>query len=118
FGIDANNEVYICQMGTAGQIYKLQNSGSPDAPMPATLSQVGVFSNLANLTPSTKLIPFNINVPFWSDKAIKSRWAAIPNSTTVDFSPTGNWNFPTGSVLMKHFDYAIDDGNPSTLRRL
>src|SRR5690606_21962352 len=67
---------------------------------------------------SDKLIPYSLNAPFWSDGAIKSRWAAIPDGTTVSFYPTGDWQFPTGSVLVKHFELASDDTNPAARRRI
>ena len=125
WGLDANNELYLCQMGTGtaaandgGQIYKLQRGGPAPTVLPATLSQTGVFSNLANLTPSSKLIPYSLNAPFWSDGAVKSRWAAIPNGTSIGFAATGDWVFPGGSVLVKHFELPSDDTNPAIRTRL
>ncbi|MES2440045.1 MAG: Ig-like domain-containing protein [Verrucomicrobiota bacterium] len=125
WGHDANNELYLCQLGTGttaandgGQIYKLQRGGAPSTPLPATLSQTGAFSDLPNLVPSSKLIPYSLNAPFWSDGAVKSRWAVIPNSTTVGFAATGDWEFPGGSVLVKHFELPVDDTNPAVRKRL
>jgi mono/diheme cytochrome c family protein len=120
FGYDANGELYMCQLSsTAGKIYKLQRGGpAPGTPLPAKLSDLGVFTNLANLTPSPKLIPYALNSPFWSDSAIKFRWAAIPNSTAVGFAPTGEWTFPEGTVMVKHFELNTDDTNPTVRRRL
>ncbi len=120
FGIDAQGELYLCQLSsTAGRIYKLARGGpAPTTPLPTLLSQTGVFSNLPALTPSAKLLPYNLNAPFWSDSALKSRWATIPNGTTVGFTPTGEWSFPTGSVMVKHFDLPTDDTNPAVRKRL
>jgi len=122
WGYDANGELYLCQLSSVGgQIYKLLGTGGNDGgttPLPATLSATGIFSNTASLTPSTKLIPYSINAPFWSDGALKSRWAVIPDSTTVGFAPTGEWTFPAGSVLVKHFELAADDTNSAIHRRL
>lgn len=120
FGFDANGELYMCQLSSlGGKIYKLQRGGpAPGTPLPARLSDVGVFTNLANLVPSPKLVPYALNSPFWSDNAIKSRWAAIPNNTTVGFAPTGEWAFPEGTVMVKHFELAADDNNPAVTRRL
>ncbi|WP_035615382.1 LamG-like jellyroll fold domain-containing protein [Haloferula sp. BvORR071] len=120
FGLDANHELYMCQLGTtAGKIYKLQRGGpAPGTPLPATLSATGLFSNLATMTPSPKLIPYSLNAPFWSDGAIKSRWATVPNNTTISFQPQGDWNFPTGSVLVKHFDLPSSDVDANAKRRL
>ncbi|WP_035615384.1 LamG-like jellyroll fold domain-containing protein [Haloferula sp. BvORR071] len=120
FGVDANNELYMCQLGTtAGKIYKLQRGGpAPGSPLPATLGATGLFSNLAALTPSNKLIPYALNAPFWSDGAIKTRFAAIPNSSNIGFQSTGEWSFPTGSVLVKHFELPVSEVDPNIKRRL
>ncbi|WP_367873803.1 LamG-like jellyroll fold domain-containing protein [Luteolibacter sp. Populi] len=120
FGLDAGNELYICQMGTVeGKIYKLQRGGPPPGtPLPATLGATGLFSNLATLTPSDKLIPYTLNAPFWSDGAVKSRWASVPNNTSIAFQATGDWAFPAGSVLVKHFDLPSSDVDPNARHRL
>jgi hypothetical protein len=74
---------------------------------------------MANLTPHTGIVPFEPNVPFWSDYGHKSRWFSIKNLTdTVSFSADGNWTFPTGMVWVKHFDFDLERGNPATRRRL
>ncbi len=120
FGIDANNELYMCQLSsTAGKIYKFQRGGPPPtAPLPARLSLTGAFSNTAALTPSNKLIPYALNEPFWSDGAVKTRWATVPNATTVGFAATGEWTWPAGSVMVKHFELPVDDLNPAIRKRL
>lgn len=119
FGLDAAGELYMCQMSsTAGRIYKLERGGVASQPLPAKLSDVGAFSDLPTLTPSTKLIPYTLNAPFFSDYAIKQRWAVVPSDTTVGFAPTGEWTFPTGSVFVKHFDLATSDLDPLARKRL
>ena len=120
FGLDANGELYMCRLSsTEGRIYKLQRGGPPPgAPLPATLGATGLFSDLTSLTPDERLIPYQLNEPFWSDGAIKSRFAAIPNGTTIGFQPSGEWNFPHGTVLVKHFDLPVSDTDPNAKRRL
>ncbi|WP_289644872.1 hypothetical protein [Maribacter aestuarii] len=78
---------------------------------PALLSQTGAFSDLASLTASDGVVPYEMIEPFWSDGASKSRWMAVPNDGTHDtadeqvvFSDTEAWDFPRGSVLIKHFE--------------
>ena len=85
------------------------NGGSPVAP--ALLSQTGAFNNLVTLEAAPGVIPYDMIEPFWSDGAAKSRWMAIPNDGSHDtadeqiqFSPDGNWIFPRGAVLIKHFE--------------
>jgi uncharacterized repeat protein (TIGR03806 family) len=118
FGLDRNNELYMCTTGQTASIYKLQYSGPPTLPLPALLSQTGAFADVKTLTPATGVIPYNVNAPLWSDGAVKNRWIAVPSGTTIGFSPTGEWAFPSGTVFIKHFELPVDDRNPSIRRRL
>jgi len=50
---------------------------------------------------------------------------AIPNNGShntaaekIKFSEEGDWEFPVGSVLIKHFELPINENNPSQTRRL
>ncbi|HTD67552.1 MAG TPA: PQQ-dependent sugar dehydrogenase [Candidatus Limnocylindria bacterium] len=119
FGLDANGEIYMCQMSsTGGRIYKLQRGGPTNAPLPQLLSQTGVFTNLATLGASRGLLPFDVASPLWSDGAVKSRWMAIPSNQMVTYSPTGEWTFPNGSVFVKHFELPVNETNPAIRKRL
>jgi glucose/arabinose dehydrogenase len=89
------------------------------APLPPTLADTGAFTNLTALTPHRGIVPYDINVPFWSDTATKSRWISVPNTNlTIGFSATNNWSFPTGTVWIKHFELELTNGSPSSARRL
>jgi uncharacterized repeat protein (TIGR03806 family) len=88
-----------------------------DEPMPRLLSETGAFSDVRQLKANRDLIPYDLVVAFWSDGAVKSRWVAIPNQK-VKFSPTGEWQFPAGTVFVKHFDLPVDEGNPNVRRRV
>ena len=125
FGLDQNSELYMCQMGPLGQIYKLARTGPSSSPPPALLSQLGVFTNLAALAPAAGLVPYDVNCPLWSDGAIKSRWMAVPNdgapystSEQISFAATGEWSFPIGTVFVKHFELGTNDSNPNLRKRL
>ncbi len=119
FGIDADSELYLCQLSsTAGRIYKFSRSGSTAAQPPALLSQTGIFADLATLTPATGFVGYDVNTPLWSDGAQKTRWLGIPTGQTIGYAPTGEWTFPQGSVFVKHFELPTDDTNPAQRRRL
>ena len=106
------------------------NGAFPEAvtdstPAPVLISQVGAFVDLERLEPVDGLMPYALNVPFWSDGAIKTRWIAIPNDGTHDtpeeqvvFSPEDQWIFPEGTVTVKHFEMDLDETDPSQRRRL
>ena len=85
--------------------------------LPKLLSETGVFTDLRSLTPSAGVLPYDIAVAFWSDGANKSRLVAIPKGT-VQFSPTGEWRFPAGTVFVKTFELPTDEAAPQVRRRL
>jgi mono/diheme cytochrome c family protein len=86
---------------------------SPTSP-PPTLSGTGAFSNLATLTPHTGIVPYEPNVPFWSDYAEKRRWFSITNlNDRMIFDADGNWTLPTGMVWVKHFDLPLNRSDPA-----
>jgi uncharacterized repeat protein (TIGR03806 family) len=84
---------------------------------PPLLSQTGAFNDTRKLVPSAGLIPYELVVAFWSDGAVKSRWAAVP-SGQIKFAPTGEWKFPKGTVFAKTFALPTDERDPSITRRL
>jgi len=116
FGTDVRGEVYLLTLGqtnlNGGIVYKLQLNGEAHPQPPETLSATGAFSDLATLTPRPGLMPYDLVQALWSDGADKKRWFAIPNDGTPDtaaeqigFSENGPWDFPVGSVLVKHFEF-------------
>ena len=88
-----------------------------DGKIPALLSQTGVFSDTPNRVVTPGLIPYDLNVAFWSDGADKSRWIAVPPGK-IAFAPTGEWRFPPGTVFVKNFDLEVNAANPAGKRRL
>ncbi len=85
--------------------------------MPPLLSQTGAFKDVQSFTPNENLLPYDLIVPFWSDGAVKTRWASIPDEK-IKFSPTGEWVFPADTVFVKTFELPVDDTNPKLKRRL
>jgi len=83
--------------------YKLSTDAVGES-IPTRLSETGLFSDLANLTPAQGLIPYQPNHPFWSDGVLKQRWMGVPDSSKVEFT-SDDWTFPSGSVAVKHFSY-------------
>jgi uncharacterized repeat protein (TIGR03806 family) len=120
FGIDPRNgDILIAQVSN-GQILRLDYNASPTgAPLPPTLADTGAFTDQTTLAPSAGIVPYDLNVPFWSDNAIKSRWFSVPNTNlTITFNPNGNWSFPTGTVWIKHFELELTNGVAASRKRL
>ena len=89
-----------------------------DGALPPRLSQTGAFKDVARLTPSDSLIPYDLIVSFWSDGAEKSRWLSVPENQKIKFAPAGEWVFPKGTVFVKHFELATDETHPEVSHRL
>jgi uncharacterized repeat protein (TIGR03806 family) len=88
-----------------------------DGPLPALLSQTGAFQDTRQLIASDGLIPYELNLSFWSDGAHKLRWMALPGAK-IGFAPRGEWKFPSGTVFIKHFELATNESQPLQRRRL
>lgn len=126
-GQDANGEIYFLKFGGDGaqRVFKLARTTTVVPEPPALLSQVGAFTNLTTLAPAPGLITYDVNTPLWSDAAAKYRWLAVPNNGThntaaeqITFSPTNEWQFPAGTVFVKHFELAASETNSSPVHRL
>jgi len=97
----------------------LSTGGSSNEGFPTTLSQTGLFADLTDLSPAPGLLPYEPNLAFWSDHAIKRRWFTIPDAVSkVTWSKEGNWTLPTGMLWVKHFDLELSRGNPATKKRI
>ena len=129
FATDANGEIYVLNMYgknmEGGTIQRLKLNQVAPAYIPVTLSETGAFKDLNTLETVDGIIPYGTNSPLWSDGASKRRWLSIPNDGSyntpeeqVVFSEFENWQFPPGSVFIKHFELPIDERNPDLTRRL
>lgn len=102
FAEGLDGELYVLNYRT-GSIYRIVPGSGSIAAFPQTLSASGCVVPADPKQPAAGLIPYDINVPFWSDGADKARFLALPDQTTVHVAADGDWEFPIGSVLMKHF---------------
>lgn len=108
FGEDLYGEPLITSY--AGRLVRMTptDDSGPDT-FPQTLSDTGLFTELATLTPAAGVIPYAPNAPFWSDGTRKRRWIAVPGGQGILFSRDGNWVFPQGTVTVKHFEVTLAD---------
>jgi glucose/arabinose dehydrogenase len=118
FGPDpSNGDILMADLGN--NVIRRIISRDLDSSFPETLSATGIFSNLTTLTPTPGVVPYEVNLPFWSDHALKQRWFAIKNTTDViNYSAKEPWTFPNGMIWVKHFDLELERGNPTTRKRI
>jgi len=117
FGVDEAGELYVLALGADSKIQRFEFGGTR-LNAPRQLSEVGVFADLATLAPAESLAAYSVQSPLWSDGAQKQRWVALPEHQQVDFAPVGPWQFPQGTVFVKHFALALDERQPDVLTRL
>lgn len=118
-GIDpANGDVLLASIN--GPIHRLTyNSTAVGPPLPPTLTETGAFSDPRSLRPNPGIVPYEVNAPFWSDHALKTRWFAVPDTNDfLLFHPQDSWQAPQGTVWIKHFDLELTNGIPASRRRL
>jgi uncharacterized repeat protein (TIGR03806 family) len=116
FGEDESGELYAVSHG--GNLYKFSPNGGSTTTFPDRLSATGLFQDVATLTTAPGVIEYDVNAALWSDGAKKRRWIALPGNSRITFSATGNWQYPVGTVLVKHFELEMQVGNPASARRL
>lgn len=117
-GVDPSNHDILFADFINGRILRL-TTGESAGSFPQTLSETGLFADLTDLSPNPGLLPYDINLSFWSDYAIKSRWFAIPDATnTMTWARDANWTIPDGMLWVKHFDLELERGNPATRKRI
>jgi uncharacterized repeat protein (TIGR03806 family) len=103
FGEGNDGELYVVDYG--GSLHRIvpAGGGTPTSPVPTLLSATGCVNPQNPSLPASGLVPYEPAAPFWSDNATKERWLAIPNGTAIGRGADGDFTFPNGTVLMKHF---------------
>ncbi len=103
FAHEQNGELLYLNYGSGDIRRIIQSGGNSNDPIPDQLSATGCVNASNPTLPADGLIPYDVNALFWSDGAVKERWYAIPDATTIDVSADGDWQFPVGTVLVKNF---------------
>lgn len=118
-GVDPFNKDLLFGAYLNGKIMRLTTGSAVTDGFPSTLSATGLFSDLSDLSPAPGMLPYEPNLTFWSDHALKRRWFTIPNAVDrMTWRKDDNWTYPTGTVWVKHFDLELSRGNPATRKRI
>jgi uncharacterized repeat protein (TIGR03806 family) len=115
FGEDQRGEIYALALFD-GTVYRIvQTAGGGGGGFPVLLSQTGLFSDVANLTPAAGMVEYSVAVPFWSDNASKRRWIALPAGSRAAFDGRAAWTLPPRTALVKHFEVPAGGGKTRRL---
>ena len=106
FAEDENAELLAVTFGTGkGQgVFRLAPPGALVVDtIPDLLSQTGCVDPADPKKPAAGVVPYDLNAPFWSDGAEKTRFFALPDGQSITIGANGDFDLPNGSVTMKHF---------------
>jgi uncharacterized repeat protein (TIGR03806 family) len=85
---------------------------------PKLLSEYGFFDDLKAQEPAKGVVPFALNTPLFSDKALKYRFVHVPDGEAIGFAEDEAFAFPAGSALIKTFAFPADYREPDKAIRL
>jgi uncharacterized repeat protein (TIGR03806 family) len=106
FGQDADGEVYTLNIATGLISQLVPAAAPPPSSFPQRLSQTGCVDSQDPKRPAATLIPFTPLAELWSDGASKERYLALPDGAQITIGADGDFTFPRGTVLVKHFELA------------
>ncbi|UCG74340.1 MAG: PQQ-dependent sugar dehydrogenase [Chromatiales bacterium] len=104
FALGEDDELYFADFSN-NRIRRLVagGGGTPDT-IPDDLEATGCVDTNDPTQPASGLVPYTVNAPFWSDGAAKGRWMGLPDGTTINIDGSGDFVFPSGTVIMKSFE--------------
>jgi uncharacterized repeat protein (TIGR03806 family) len=107
FAEDNDGELYVAS-SIRGSMYKIvpAGGGGVQGTIASKLSETGCFDAADPTRTLPALIPYSLNAPLWSDDADKQRFMALPDGGKVTITPSGDMQFPVGTVFVKSFLYA------------
>ncbi len=118
FGTDTRGEILICDHQGPGQgaFYTLEPTEKADttSSFPKRLGDSGLFASVPGHRVMPGVIPYSVNVPFWSDGLSKERFIALPPGGRIGFTRARGWEFPDRTVLVKSFAIEREEGNPAS----
>jgi uncharacterized repeat protein (TIGR03806 family) len=75
----------------------------------AKLTETGFFADVENRKMAPGFVPYEVNVPLWSDGAKKARFFRLPEGKKVEFTRDGEWRFPDGTTFLQTLYFPAED---------
>jgi uncharacterized repeat protein (TIGR03806 family) len=112
FGEDRSGEILLT--ADEGRILRLVRSpeaARPISPVPARLSETGIFASTVRMTPAAGVVPYEINAGLWSNGARVQRWLALSSrSPVVVLASSAQWSLPDGTALVRTLELPTPTG--------
>jgi uncharacterized repeat protein (TIGR03806 family) len=104
FGFDADGEAYLFDLD-GGTVHRLDPGDGAGPAWATTLTETGCFADVPAHAFTDEVVPYEVNVPLWSDGADKTRGVVLPEGAQLapDDDPYAAWQLPGGSVAIKTF---------------
>ena len=109
------NRLYVIEWSGKRGLWEIVLPPAEEFP-PENLADAQVFSDLGTRTPAAGVVPYEVNAPFWSDGATKTRFIRLPPDERIDFASSGPWSFPDETLLIKNFYLDLVRGDPTSRR--
>ncbi len=109
------NRIYVIEWSGERGLWEIVLPPAEEFP-PASLAAAQVFSDLDAQTPAAGVVPYEVNAPFWSDGATKTRFIRLPPGKRIAFASSGPWDFPDETLLIKNFYLDLVRGDPASRR--
>lgn len=104
FAEDADGEVYVLvRLGTDNLRRLVPNDREDGVDLPSRLSETGCADLERPTEAAAHLLPYDVNLPLWSDGLEKDRWLSLPTDGKIRVHDDGDWNLPIGTILVKRF---------------
>ncbi|MBS2025866.1 MAG: hypothetical protein JST92_25980, partial [Deltaproteobacteria bacterium] len=74
-----------------------------------TLSQYCMVSLVnGDIVPKDGVVPYDLNTPLFSDRAVKKRTIFVPKGASITYDAALAFDLPTGSIVTKSFGFRDD----------
>jgi uncharacterized repeat protein (TIGR03806 family) len=116
FAEDRSGELLVVTLDK-GIFRMIKTAQTAHRPVPKLLSATGLFASTKSHTPSSGLVPYDINLPMYRDGATSHRYIAIPQNQTIRVRHShrrasllpplrsrlglDRWRLPVGGLLMQ-----------------
>jgi uncharacterized repeat protein (TIGR03806 family) len=113
---DPDGEPLFMTRALPGNMFTLEPPLVAEGEFPLSLSQAPWLIDLARGESVDGVLPYDVNVPLWSDGAVKTRFVAVPGLDKVGYRAENSYEFSTHTLFVKNFFLPRDRRDSEALR--